>query len=202
MTKPAPLARLGLPPATSFEPGGVGFPLTVPFAGALSADSRRLALFRAGPFRRLRHEPGVRRPGVRRRAALPRTGCRRLRFRLVRAQQAVRWEPFEPENLLGGIPAKDPSGSGYDGRRFRDADVRVVPFPALRQRWRGQSGDAAPPRLLLQSVSASLAPQQNAGNSMRLASAGGSREQRTGTLPVPGREQRRTRKRPREQVLL
>lgn len=53
------------------------------------------------------------------------------------AQQAARWEPFEPESLFGGIPAKDPSGSGYDGRRFCDADVCVVPFPILRQRRRG-----------------------------------------------------------------
>ena len=113
----------------------------------------------------------------------------------------MRWEPFEPENLFGGIPAKDPSGSGYDGRRFRDADVCVVPFPTLRQRRRGQSGDATATAASTIRA-ASLAPHQNAGNGMRLASAGVSREQRTGVVPVPGREQRRTWKRPREQVLL
>ncbi len=183
MTKPAPLARLGLPPATSFEPGG-GFPPTVPFAGALSADSRRLALLRAGPFRHPRHNPGVRRRACSSAHGMSSSPVPARPRATGRALGAVR--TGEP---LRGIPAKDPSGSGYDGRQFRDADVCVVPFPTLRQRRRGQSGDATATAASTIRA-ASLAPHQNAGNGMRLASADGSREQR------------RTWKRPRGQVLL
>lgn len=151
MTKPAPLASLGLPPATSFEPGRGSlrlFRLQVrcpPIPGASPCSGLvRFTAYATNPVSGDRASAD----GL----LFPRTGCRRLRFRLVRTQQAVRWEAVRTGEPFRGIPVKEPSGSAYDGRRFCDADVCVVPFPILRQRRRGQSGDAAPPRLLLRSV--------------------------------------------------
>lgn len=104
------------------------------------APPARLALFGTGPFRRLRHEPGVRRSDVRRRAALSAHGMSSSPVPAPQRATGRVLGAVRTREPLRGIPAKEPSCSGYDGRRFCDADVCVVPFPILRQRRRGQSG--------------------------------------------------------------
>lgn len=200
MTKPVPLARLGLPPAASFEPGG-GFPPTVVRRRAV----RRFLAPRPVQGRSVSPStPQPRCPATGR----PPTGCPS-----AHGMSVVSGSGSSARNRpCAGSRSNRRTSSAASPPRIRPASAMTAAASATptsassRSRPCANAGAAKaetpPPRLLLRPVSVSLAPHQNAGNGMRLASAGGSREQRTGTLPVPGREQRRTWKRPREQVLL
>ena len=166
------------------------------------ASPARLALFGTGPFRCLRHEPGVRRSGVRRRAALSAHGMSSSPVPAPSAQQAARWEPFEPENLFGESPPRSRPAPAMTA-----AASATLTSASSRSRSCASAGAAKAETLhrygcFYDPYPPAWHPHQNAGDGMRRVSAGGSREQRTGAVPVSGRDQRRTWKRPREQVLL